>query len=65
MANKLAYAMFGYNKGELEGKNVAMLMPMPFSQRHNGYIKRHITTGRETVMNRVTDLVALHKVGVG
>ncbi|GLC67718.1 hypothetical protein PLESTF_000598200 [Pleodorina starrii] len=61
MANKLAYAMFGYNKGELEGKNVAMLMPLPFSQRHNGYIKRHITTGRETVMNRVTDLVALHK----
>eukprot|EP00198_Chlamydomonas_reinhardtii_P013356 XP_001702693.1 predicted protein [Chlamydomonas reinhardtii] len=61
MANKLAYLMFGYNKGELEGKNVAMLMPQPFSQRHNGYIKRHITTGRETVMNRITDLVALHK----
>ncbi|KXZ56496.1 hypothetical protein GPECTOR_1g444 [Gonium pectorale] len=61
MANKLSYAMFGYSKGELEGKNVAMLMPLPFSQRHNGYIKRHITTGRETVMNRVTDLVALHK----
>lgn len=36
-------------------------MPMPFNQRHNSYIRRHITTGREVVMNRVTELVGLHK----
>ncbi len=30
MANRLAYTLFGYNKGELEGKNVAILMPQPF-----------------------------------
>ena len=37
--------MFGYKKGELEGKNVSILMPSPFNQRHNGYLRNYITTG--------------------
>jgi hypothetical protein len=26
--------MFGYDKGEMDGKNVSVLMPAPFNQVH-------------------------------
>jgi hypothetical protein len=89
MANKMAQQLFGYKKGELEGKNVSgagpgaglgwaglalhacersllmmrcglrawsrrlprcllqvsVLMPQPFSGRHNGYLRNYFTTG--------------------
>jgi PAS domain S-box-containing protein len=38
--------MFGYKKGEMEGKNVSMLMPAPFSQRHNSFLKNYQMTGQ-------------------
>lgn len=34
--NKPLLCIFGYDKGELENKNVSCLMPQPFSGRHNG-----------------------------
>jgi hypothetical protein len=35
----------GYKKGELEGKNISVLMPPPYSTRHNGYLKAYQATG--------------------
>ncbi len=32
-------SVFGYAKAELEGANISLLMPQPFSQRHNGYLQ--------------------------
>jgi hypothetical protein len=43
---QLALKVFGYKKGELEGKNVSILMPNPFSQRHNSYLRNYVTTGK-------------------
>lgn len=37
--------MFGYKRSEMEGKNVSMLMPNPFSARHNGYLRNYQVTG--------------------
>jgi hypothetical protein len=45
-----ALQMFGYRRGELDGKNISMLMPQPFSQRHNTFLKNYITTGKVTVL---------------
>lgn len=57
-----ACALLGYQKGELEGKNVNILMPAPFAQHHNRYIRQYIQTGRDRVLNKVTPGVpALHK----
>eukprot|EP00201_Polytomella_parva_P019094 CAMPEP_0175050600 /NCGR_PEP_ID=MMETSP0052_2-20121109/7345_1 /TAXON_ID=51329 ORGANISM="Polytomella parva, Strain SAG 63-3" /NCGR_SAMPLE_ID=MMETSP0052_2 /ASSEMBLY_ACC=CAM_ASM_000194 /LENGTH=1178 /DNA_ID=CAMNT_0016314813 /DNA_START=883 /DNA_END=4416 /DNA_ORIENTATION=- len=61
VVNKKAYSMLGYNKGELEGKNVSMTMPPPFSQRHDSYLRNYLNTGEEKVMNRLNEVVALHK----
>lgn len=45
MANKNLLKLFGYKKSEVEGKNISMLMPAPFSQRHNTYLRNYLTTG--------------------
>lgn len=31
--------LFGYNRNELEGANVSMLMPQPYAQRHTSYLQ--------------------------
>ena len=59
-----AHQMFGYCKSELEGANVNMLMPQPFSQRHPSYIMRYITTGVPHILDRPQEVVAIHKVMV-
>eukprot|EP00882_Tetradesmus_deserticola_P006573 GHRQ01006917.1.p1 GENE.GHRQ01006917.1~~GHRQ01006917.1.p1 ORF type:complete len:1485 (+),score=562.58 GHRQ01006917.1:723-5177(+) len=61
LANKPACAMFGYNKGELEGKNVNCLMPQPFSMRHNSYLSNYINTGHAKLLDLTREVVAMHK----
>lgn len=55
--------MFGYGRGELDGKNVSVLMPQPFSSRHHSYISNYLTTGVAKVLNTSRSVVALTKVG--
>ena len=38
--NKCCNKLFGYKKEDLMGKNVSSLMPAPFSQNHNTYLRR-------------------------
>lgn len=54
--------MFGYGKGELEGKNISCLMPQPFSGRHNGYLQRYTSTGEARILDSKRHVVGLHKV---
>ena len=54
--------MFGYTKNELEGVNVALLMPQPFSQRHASYLTRYVATAEPRILDSVREVVALHKV---
>ncbi|WIA37851.1 hypothetical protein OEZ86_014704 [Tetradesmus obliquus] len=61
MANKVLLKMFGYRKGELEGKNVSLLMPQPYSGRHNGYLRNFQTTGQPKILDKTQEMVALHK----
>lgn len=62
LVNKVAYKMFGYTRGELEGKNVSALMPQPFSSRHNSYLNNYLTTGVAKILNTQRHVVALRKV---
>eukprot|EP00879_Flechtneria_rotunda_P032111 GHRR01035266.1.p1 GENE.GHRR01035266.1~~GHRR01035266.1.p1 ORF type:complete len:431 (+),score=120.72 GHRR01035266.1:122-1414(+) len=62
LVNKAANRMFGYAKGELEGKNVSMLMPQPFSGRHNTYLNNYVKTGEAKILDSERHLVALSKV---
>lgn len=48
--------MFGYRKGELEGKNVSLLMPQPYSGRHNGYLRNFQTTGQPKILDKTQEV---------
>mmetsp|Transcript_10121 Transcript_10121/g.26269 ORF Transcript_10121/g.26269 Transcript_10121/m.26269 type:complete len:2025 (-) Transcript_10121:314-6388(-) len=61
VANKQLQKLFGYKKTEMEGKNVSMMMPQPFSQRHNGYLRNYVSTGKKRILDSVREVVALHK----
>ena len=56
------HKIFGFNRtAVLDGQNVSMLMPAPFSQRHNMYLSNYVTTGacaqgawRDVALDRCT-----------
>ncbi len=39
--------MLGYaNKAELQGKNVNIIVPPPFSRNHSNYVRNYVQTGK-------------------
>ncbi|KAG2441028.1 hypothetical protein HXX76_003881 [Chlamydomonas incerta] len=61
MTSQAVSRVFGYNKGELEGNNVSVLMPPPFSQRHASYLQRYAAGGEPRILDSVREVIALHK----
>ena len=45
-----AERMFGYSADEVCGRNVSMLMPMPYRESHNDYIGRYLRTGERRII---------------
>lgn len=52
--------VFGWNKADVEGKNISMLMPPPYSQMHNGILRAYNETGTSNIINRTRELQGLH-----
>lgn len=44
--NAMAERLFGYTAAEAVGNNVSRLMPTPYREEHDGYIKRHIESDK-------------------
>ncbi|KAG2449443.1 hypothetical protein HYH02_005590 [Chlamydomonas schloesseri] len=61
MTNKTLQKMYGYRGSELEGQNVSILMPAPFSTRHNGYIAAYLATGQAKILDSVRQVIGLHR----
>jgi hypothetical protein len=62
--HQVAYNIFGYTRGKLDGKNVSILMPQPFSGKHDGFLHNYLSTGQAKILNSMRDVVALRKVRV-
>lgn len=62
-ANQAAEKMFGYSSAEMIGQNVKMLMPFPFSEEHDRYLRRFRETGQARILNTPRELVARRKDG--
>lgn len=61
--NQATQTMFGYNKDELIGKNVNILVPRPHHDNHDNYIKNYKKEQHSTVINSERDLFGQHKSG--
>ncbi len=48
--NRAAARMFGYQPGEVVGKNVSLLMPSPYREQHDGYIHRYLKNGEPRII---------------
>lgn len=49
-ANPATIRMFGYSENELIGQNVKILMPKPYSDEHDEYLKRYLETGEARII---------------
>ncbi|MBT8141534.1 MAG: PAS domain S-box protein [Gammaproteobacteria bacterium] len=61
--NHSAESMFGYQKSEVIGKNVKLLMPQPFHDQHDKYVKNYVTTGKAKIIGKGREVIGLHKSG--
>ncbi|MBT4768991.1 MAG: PAS domain S-box protein [Rhodospirillaceae bacterium] len=48
--NPAVIDIFGYDKNEIIGQNIKMLMPEPNHQEHDGYLKNYVGTGEKKII---------------
>eukprot|EP00667_Euglena_gracilis_P002186 EG_transcript_2188 len=49
-ANAALLAHFGYGEADLEGENLRLLMPSPYRQQHDHFLRRHAATGERCML---------------
>ncbi|HEX3994275.1 MAG TPA: PAS domain S-box protein, partial [Acetobacteraceae bacterium] len=58
-----AARLFGYDIAEVLDHNVSMLMPSPYREEHDGYLKRYLTTGERRIIGIGRVVVGKRKDG--
>ncbi len=61
--NRATVLLFGYEREELVGSNVSMLMPSPDRERHDEYIQSYLRTGRRKIIGSGREVVGRRKDG--
>lgn len=61
--NKAAERLFEYSANEVIGKNVSMLMPVEYSEKHDSYLENHVKTGEKKIIGAGREVVAKKQDG--
>jgi PAS domain S-box-containing protein len=61
--NRSTERIFGWEIGEMVGRNVNMLMPEPFHSEHDSYVSNYVHGGPPQLIGFGRELTGLHKNG--
>ena len=61
--NPAAERIFGYRAAEVVGKNVSLLMPEPYHDQHDQFIRSYLETGRRRVIGIGREVVGRRRDG--
>jgi len=61
--SQAAERLFGYPADEAIGQNVSILMPAPYQERHDSYLKRYLETGERRIIGIGRVVVGRRKDG--
>jgi PAS domain S-box-containing protein len=61
--NPASERLFGYAADEMIGQNVGLIMPSPYREEHDGYLRQYLQTGNKNIIGASRELYARRKDG--